>query len=343
MKKFFALLLALAMILALSACGEKQQEPSNEGDEQDNTPAQTFNFKVSITQASTDPLATYTQQWMGEVTEKTNGAVTFEFHPNGELGTINDVCEQISRGASIIAYAGPDAFMATAPDLAILNSQYCLTDASQIDLINDSDWFKGQVDNLAANGNARILSWNYFTGYRHILSKTPINTPDDMNGVQIRVADSAAAIAFVKALGASPVVTNWNEVYSSLSTNIVSAAEAPLATLYSSSLQEVAKYCTLTQHLVSTGMMVMPEDIFESMPEEYQQILLDAVYQAGSDFTAYNLQSEQDYQAKMEEAGVTFITPDVSAFAEKAASMYTSGDLSFPDGLYEQIQEIIKQ
>ena len=38
------------------------------------------------------------------------------------------------------------------------------TDASQIDLINDSDWFKGQVDNLAANGNARILSWNYFTG-----------------------------------------------------------------------------------------------------------------------------------------------------------------------------------
>ena len=85
--------------------------------------------------------------------------------------------------------------MATAPDLAILNSQYCLTDASQIDLINDSDWFKGQVDNLAANGNARILSWNYFTGYRHILSKTPINTPDDMNGVQIRVADSAAAVS----------------------------------------------------------------------------------------------------------------------------------------------------
>ena len=97
MKKFFALLLALAMILALSACGEKQQEPSNEGDEQDNTPAQTFNFKVSITQASTDPLATYTQQRMDEVTEKTNGAVTFEFHPNGELGTINDVRADLPR------------------------------------------------------------------------------------------------------------------------------------------------------------------------------------------------------------------------------------------------------
>lgn len=307
MKKFFALLLALAMILALSACGEKQQEPSNEGDEQDNTPAQTFNFKVSITQASTDPLATYTQQWMDEVTEKTNGAVTFEFHPNGELGTINDVCEQISRGASIIAYAGPDAFMATAPDLAILNSQYCLTELLQTTLSMILIGSRARVDNLAAMAMPVFCPGITSPVIVTFFLRLPSTRRDDMNGVQIRVADSAAAIAFVKALGASPVVTNWNEVYSSLSTNIVSAAEAPLATLYSSSLQEVAKYCTLTQHLVSTGMMVMPEDIFESMPEEYQQILLDAVYQAGSDFTAYNLQSEQDYQAKMEEAGVTFI------------------------------------
>ncbi|WP_330585098.1 TRAP transporter substrate-binding protein DctP [Parablautia muri] len=202
---------------------------------------------------------------------------------------MNDVCEQISRGASIIAYAGPDAFSSSAPDLAILNSQYCLTSADQIDAINQSDWFKEQAEKLAQDGNTRILSWNFFTGYRHILSKTPIETPDDLNGVQIRVADSPAAIAFVKALGCSPVVTNWNEVYSSISTNIVTACEAPLATLYSSSLQEVAQYCTLTNHLVSTGMMVIPVDIFASMPEEYQNILLEAVYQAGVDFLTAKL------------------------------------------------------
>ncbi len=329
MKKLMAMLLTGVMVFGMTACGEKKEEKK------------TYNFKVSITQAPTDPLAVYTQQWMDEVTEKTDGAITFEFHPNGELGTINDVCEQISRGASIIAYAGPDAFSAAAPDLAILNSQYCLTSADQIDAINESDWFKEQADLLAKEGNTRILSWNFFTGYRHILSKTPIETPDDLNGVQIRVADSPAAIAFVKTLGCSPVVTNWNEVYSSLSTNIVTACEAPLATLYSSSLQEVAQYCTLTNHLVSTGMMVIPEDIFSSMPEEYQQILLDAVYRAGADFTAYSLSSEAEYRQKMEAAGVTFIEPDVNAFAQKVAAMYTSGDLSFSEGLYEEIQKII--
>ncbi|MBD5456363.1 MAG: TRAP transporter substrate-binding protein DctP [Lachnospiraceae bacterium] len=362
MKKLSALFLTGLMVFSLAACGQKTggQEPAaqdsagqkgaseesaaSESDSQESNAEdvkETYNFKVSITQAPTDPLATYTQQWMDEVTEKTGGAVTFEFHPNGELGTINDVCEQVSRGASIIAYAGPDAFSASAPDLAILNSQYCLTSADQIDAINQSDWFKGQAEKLAQDGNTRILSWNFFTGYRHILSKTPIETPDDLNGVQIRVADSPAAIAFVKALGCSPVVTNWNEVYSSISTNIVTACEAPLATLYSSSLQEVAQYCTLTNHLVSTGMMVMPEDIFASMPEEYQNILLDAVYQAGADFTQDSLSSELDYRQKMEEAGVSFIEPDVDAFASKASAMYSSGELSFSEGLYEEIQTII--
>ena len=348
MKKILALLLAAIMVLSMAACGAEEvpateAAPAAQGGETAAAPteaAPTFNFKVSITQSTTDPMATYTQQWMDEVTEKTNGAVTFEFYPNGELGTINDVCEQIARGAAIIAYAGPDAYMSIAPDMAILNSQYCLTNADQIDAVNQSEWFQGQCELLAA-GNVHCLGWNYFTGYRHFLSKEPIETVEDLSGVQVRVADSAAAIAFIKSLGASPVVTNWNEVYSSLSTNIVTAAEAPLATLYSSSLQEVAKYCTLSNHLVSTGMMVLPEDIFNSMPAEYQQILTDAVYQAGTDFTAYNLNSEAEYQAKMEEAGVTFITPDVASFAAKASTMYSSGDLSFTPGLYEEIQAII--
>ena len=303
------------------------------------TSGKTYTFKVSITQSSTDPLATYTQQWIKEVEEKTDGAVKLEFYPNGELGTINDVCEQVARGAAIIAYAGPDAYPTIAPDMAILNSQYCLTDASQIDAINNSDWFKEQ-NALLEKGGVHCLGWNYFTGYRHILCKKAIYTVDDLKGVQLRVATQPAAV-FAEALGCNPIITNWNEVYSALSTNMINAAEAPLATLYSSSLQEVAKYCTLTNHLVSTGMMVVSSDRFNELPPEYQKILSEAVYKAGSDFTKYSLETEAEYKAKMEAAGVAFITPDVASFAKKASSMYTSGKLPFSDGLYEKIQAII--
>lgn len=332
MKKVLILLFVVFMVTAFAfANGTKESADA----------AKSYTFKVSITQSATDPLATYTKQWIAEVEEKTNGNVKFEFYPNGELGNISDVGEQVARGAAIIAYVGPDNYSSIAPDMAILNSQYCLTNASQIEAVNNSDWFNEQTSLLAAGG-VHCLGWNYFTGYRHILCKKPINTVEDLKGVQLRVATQPASV-FAEALGCNPVITNWNEVYSALSTNMINAAEAPLATLYASSLQEVAKYCTLTNHLVSTGMMVMSEKLYDELPEEYQKILSEAVYKAGSDFSAYSLTSEADYQAKLEAAGVTFITPDVDSFAKKASSMYTSGKLPFSAGLYEKIQAIINK
>lgn len=331
MKKSLVLSLVLIMGVGLVFASGATEAPA----------AKAYNFKVSITQSATDPLATFTKQWIAEVEEKTNGVVKLDFYPNGELGTIGDVCEQVARGASIIAYAGPDAYPTIAPDMAILNSQYCLTNASQIDAINASEWFAGQSA-LLEKGGVHCLGWNYFTGYRHILCKKPINKVEDLKGVQLRVATQPAAV-FAESLGCNPVITNWNEVYSALSTNMINAAEAPLATLYSSSLQEVATYCTLTNHLVSTGMMVMSSERFNELPAEYQKIISEAVYKAGTGFSAYSLSTEAEFKIKMEAAGVTFITPDVASFAKKASSMYTSGKLAYSDGLYNKIQNIINK
>ncbi len=327
MKKIFVLTLVLCMMLTVCTAS-----------------AATYNFKFSVTQSSTDPIAKYAQQMINEIQEKTNGDVAIVLHPNGELGSINDVNEMIAMGAEMLNYTGCDAFNATVPDLAILNCQFCLSHPSQMKFVHESDWYKDQIGTLAKNGNVRMLSYNWFTGYRHFVSNFPINSVEDLAGKQMRVADAAALVAFSKALGCSPVVTNWNETYTALSQGMVDCAEAPLSTLYTSSLQEVTKYLTLTGHLVSCGGIVMNEEIFASMPVEYQQIFLDASWNAGEAFGEDSLNVENEYTAKFEEAGLTITTLEGKVkqdFIDKASAMYSDPSLGFPEGLFDMIQKII--
>ncbi len=344
MKRLIALAMSLCMLCALlCACGKQEDTPPENGTNTE-TELPTYSFKFSVTQSPTDPVAVYAQKMIDEIEEKTNGRVTIELHANGELGSINDVNEMIAQGAEIISYTGIDSFNATVPDLAILNCQYCLSDPSQMKLVAESDWYKDQIETLASKGNVRLLCYNWFTGYRHFVSTFPINSVDDLSGKQMRVADAAALIAFSKALGCSPVVTNWNETYTALAQNMVDCAEAPLSTLYASSLQEVTKYLTLTRHLVSCGGICMNEQIFKGMPEEYQQIILDAAWNAGEAFGENSLSIEDEYVTKFEEAGITVTKLDdeqLKGFMEKASAMYSDPTLGFSDGLYDKVQAII--
>lgn len=331
MKKVLPIVLVFCMVFTLTSIGHAEELP-------------TYSFKFSITQSNTDPIAIFAQQMIDEIEEKTEGRVSIVLHPNGELGAINDVNEMIAMGAELINYTGCDAFTATVPDLAILNCQFCLSDPEQMKLVKESDWYKDQIETLATQGNVRLLSYNWFTGYRHFVSNFPINSVEDLNGKQMRVADAAALIAFSKALGCSPVVTNWNETYTALSQGMVDCAEAPLSTLYASSLQEVTQYLTLTGHLVSCGGICMNEQIFAGMPEEYQKIFLEASWNAGEAFMQDSLNLEEQYIGKFEEAGLTITRIEgetKQAFIDKASIMYDDPTLGFTPGLFDQIQAII--
>ena len=358
MKKILAIALVLCMVMALAACGGSSAPAAStpapaQSSAATTTPAApaaaempSYSFKFSLTQSNTDPIVKFAQMMVDEIQEKTDGHITIELHPNGELGAINDVNEMIAQGGELINYTGCDAFNATVPNLAILKCQYCLSDPDQMTKVMNGDWYKEQVETLAANGNVRLLTYNWFTGFRHFATKFDVKSVDDMAGKNMRVADAAALIAFSKALGCAPVVTTWNETYTGLSNGMLDCCESPIASLWASSIQEVTDYIVLTKHLVSTGGLCMNESIFASMPAEYQQIILDAAYNAGEAFKEDSLAGEEGALQNFIDAGKTIVRLDEAAlkgFREKASAMYKDPSLGFPEGLYESIQETISK
>ena len=88
----------------------------------------------------------------------------------------------------------------------------------------------------------------------------------------------------------------------------------------------------------------MNEELFKSMPEEYQEIFLNAAYAAGEAFKEDSLNAQGEALKLFEDAGKTIVTlsdEEQAAFKAKAANMYKDPALGFPEGLYEMIQEII--
>src|SRR4029450_12307478 len=91
-----------------------------------------------------------------------------------------------------------------------------------------------------------------YYGARQVTSNRPIQKPEDMKGLKIRVPDAPAYLAFPKALGANPTPIAFAEVYLALQNGTVEAQENPLPTIEAKKFFEVQKNISLTGHIVDS-------------------------------------------------------------------------------------------
>lgn len=124
---------------------------------------------------------------------------------------------------------------------------------------------------------------------------------------------------------------------------MIEAAEAALGGLYDYALHEVAKYVFLSEHSLAPACVAVSSSVWNELTPENQKILKDALVKYGDIYTQKCLDLNDEYRAKMEEAGVTFVEPsaeDIEAMkAAGAASFAAFPELS--DGLAEKLAATI--
>src|SRR5208283_4145826 len=103
---------------------------------------------------------------------------------------------------------------------------------------------------LAEKIGFRVVHNCYDHGFREITTRTrPIEKPEDLKGLKIRLPVAPYLIALFQHLGASPTPINFGEVYSALQTGLVDGQENPLILIDTAKLYEVQKYCSMTNHI----------------------------------------------------------------------------------------------
>lgn len=127
---------------------------------------------------------------------------------------------------------------------------------------------------LDATG-VRILN-HIESGFRSIFnSERPIHSPEDLDGLRIRTGENAVHMELMSSLGASPTPISWSEVYTSLQQGVVDGMENPPGLFYSMRFYEHQDYLTVNRHLYSLHSAMINEAFFQSLPEDYQAIVLE--------------------------------------------------------------------
>ena len=351
MKKIFALLLALAMVLSLAACGASSAPAATEAPKAE-APAATeapateapkadpIVLRFAFSEAETSDTAKIMADVTANVAARTEGRVVIECYWSNALGSIADAIEQIALGGNIVSSTSASSW---APygcdDMTAMDSMFAFASTDEIAAFGESEMWANMVAELEANGGIHMICMNWAAAPRIILANKPINSVEDLKGFLVRVPTNTYA-AWFNALGASPVSgIPFAEVYQNIESGVIEGAEAPAATLTDYSIQEVAKYAFTSNHTYAAACFGTSTAIWNMISAEDQAVVTEELTAGGVAFTALCAQKNAEYIANLEAAGVTVVTPSAE---DVAAMQVAAGQAAIDLGLREGVMDEIK-
>ena len=175
----------------------------------------------------------------------------------------------------------------------------------------------------------------------------PIQDPDDLKGLKIRVPGGDFFSAFYTAFGASPQAMSWSEVFTALQQGTIDAQENPLSVITSSRFNEVQDYLSMTEHVYSAAPLMVSKAAYDALPDDLKAIVDEAGVEACQWEREYLAEVEVQWLDELETAGTQINYPDKAPFVDAMSSVYNQfvgdGDDMVSPELLEQVREIISQ
>ena len=319
MKKLITLMVAVALVLAVSAPAFARTLNWNEVN------GETYGATVAA-HAFADKLA-----------EISGGELTIELYTNGTLGSEAESMQGIQMGtldifrgnASSLPNYGAEVIGAT-------GLPYVFKDMAQFQEVAVSPLGDELLQSVAdANCGYIALGW-LVEGPRSLfitpsvyekLGKPESFRFDMMNGLKIRVPETDLMVNTMKALNASATPIAYAELYTSLQSGVVDGAENGVTSYMDNSFNEVAPYYITDAHTFGCGVILVSEDTWNSLSEEEQGWMKEAALEARAVCYEYNQKQEQAAFDSFAEKGATKLeVADIDKWQEAVQSVYATYD-----------------
>ena len=257
------------------------------------------------------------------VSERSRGEIEVQLFPAGQLGSERDMVEGLQIGSLEMTLTSTGPLGNFVPQVKLFNLPFLFKDRQTCYKILDGK-IGTDIANLFLKVGIRSLGW-YENGFRNITnSKRPIEKPDGMDGLKIRVMEDDVFILTMKSLGASPLPMAFGELYTALEQKAVDAQENPLAVIHSSRFFEVQKYLAMTGHFYSPAMLLISEITWKKLTADQQKILLVASNEARDYERKISMEADQTLEAELKKAGMIVTHPDKAPFVDAVSPVYNN-------------------
>jgi C4-dicarboxylate-binding protein DctP len=252
--------------------------------------------------------------------ERTKGKVKVEVYPNSQLYKDGEELEALQLGsvqmvAPSLAKFGPIG----AREFEVFDLPYIFDDYAELHKITQGPIGAALLKKLEGKGMLGMAYWD--NGFKVMSANKPLRTPADFRGLKMRIQSSKVLDSQMRALGATPQVMTFGEVYQSLQTGVVDGTENPPSNLYTQKMHEVQKYVTVSDHGYLGYAVIVNKKFWDSLPADLRTTLDGAMKDATKFANDVAKKENDDALAKVKASGksqIITLTPEEKKAWKKA-------------------------
>ncbi len=303
MKKRVMAALLVCIMGALTACkgggSTETAAPSKAVQEQ---AGDKITVKIGTTVSENNPTAVALELFKKTAAEKSEGRIDVQIFYSSQLGDETEMLAQTRQGDIQMYVSNPVKTSGTITAHVALEGMFMFDDWDHAMRFLDSEAGTAMLKAYDVMGMEGLA---YFpAGFRQFTnSKRSIKTVEDFKGIKIR-GYSEMQIAAWEAVGVNLSSVSWNELFTSLQQNLIDGQECAIAGVYDAKLFEVQPYLTLTEHQLSTDVLVANSKFMEGLSDSDKTIIMEAVNEAAQFHRGNILKEEAATLDKIKEYGV---------------------------------------
>lgn len=260
--------------------------------------------------------------------DATDGEMEIRIFPNAQLSGGDQMrqAEMVGRGALDFVVTSAINVTPLAPEMAVFSLPYLYGSYEDVDATTDGAP-GDRMKEIMEGHNIMVLAWGE-NGFREVTNNTrPIQSPEDMRGLNMRVA-GPMYIDVMNALGANPQQMQWTETFTALQQGVVDGQENPIgAVIIPQRVYEVQKYLTAWHYSYDPIFLGVSKQLWDSWDADTQEKVRGAAEEA----MAYQKQITRDDTAAgieyLREQGMEVYEPtaeELQAFREATQPAFDS-------------------